>query len=52
MARTRVAVPEKSVSFYEALGFEKRRKLPIRGEAINIPLPPGRCEVLYLVADT
>jgi lactoylglutathione lyase len=31
----RITDPEKSVGFYEALGFEKRRELPIRDEAIN-----------------
>jgi lactoylglutathione lyase len=32
----RITNPERSVAFYEALGFEKRRELPIRDEAINI----------------
>jgi lactoylglutathione lyase len=32
----RITDPDKSVSFYEALGFEKRRELPIRDEAVNI----------------
>jgi lactoylglutathione lyase len=31
----RVTDPERSVGFYEALGFEKRRELPIREEAVN-----------------
>jgi lactoylglutathione lyase len=31
----RITDPERSVAFYEALGFEKRRELPIRDEAIN-----------------
>jgi lactoylglutathione lyase len=31
----RITDPEKSVAFYEALGFEKRRELPIREEAMN-----------------
>ena len=31
----RVSEPERSVAFYEALGFEKRRELPIREEAVN-----------------
>jgi lactoylglutathione lyase len=31
----RVTDPEKSVAFYEALGLEKRRELPIRDEAVN-----------------
>jgi lactoylglutathione lyase len=32
----RITNPERSVAFYEALGFEKRRELPIRDEAVNI----------------
>jgi lactoylglutathione lyase len=31
----RITDPERSVAFYEALGFETRRELPIRDEAIN-----------------
>jgi lactoylglutathione lyase len=31
----RITDPEQSVAFYEALGFEKRRELPIREEAVN-----------------
>src|SRR5215211_7469678 len=31
----RITDPAKSIAFYEALGFEKRRELPIRDEAIN-----------------
>jgi lactoylglutathione lyase len=31
----RVTDPERSITFYEALGLEKRRELPIRDEAIN-----------------
>jgi lactoylglutathione lyase len=31
----RVTDPERSIAFYEALGLEKRRELPIREEAIN-----------------
>jgi lactoylglutathione lyase len=39
----RVADPERSVAFYEALGFEMRRELPIRDEAVNYFLGiPGR----------
>ena len=30
----RITDPERSIAFYEALGFEKRRELPIREEAI------------------
>ncbi len=32
----RITDPAASVAFYEALGFEKRRELPIRDEAVNI----------------
>ena len=39
----RVTDPEKSVAFYEALGLEMRRKLPIRDEAMNYFLGiPGK----------
>ncbi len=31
----RVTDPERSIAFYEALGMERRRELPIRDEAIN-----------------
>lgn len=31
----RITDPKKSQKFYEALGLEKRRELPIRDEAIN-----------------
>ena len=31
----RITDPEASVAFYEALGLEKRRELPIREEAMN-----------------
>ena len=31
----RVTNPDRSIAFYEALGFEKRRELPIRDEAVN-----------------
>lgn len=31
----RVTDPQRSVAFYEALGLEKRRELPIGGEAVN-----------------
>ena len=47
----RITDPERSVAFYEALGFEKRRELPIRDEAVNIFLGlPGdgdRLELTY-----
>jgi lactoylglutathione lyase len=39
----RITDPDASISFYEALGFERRRELPIRDEAINYFLGvPGR----------
>jgi lactoylglutathione lyase len=39
----RITDPDRSVAFYEALGFEKRRELPIREEAINYFLGvPGK----------
>jgi len=39
----RVGNPERSIAFYEALGFEKRRELPIGDEAVNYFLGvPGR----------
>ena len=31
----RIGDIDRSVAFYEALGFEKRRELPIRDEAVN-----------------
>jgi lactoylglutathione lyase len=31
----RITDPERSLAFYGALGFEKRRELPIRDEAVN-----------------
>jgi lactoylglutathione lyase len=39
----RITDPEKSLAFYEALGLEKRRELPIREEAVNYFLGvPGK----------
>lgn len=39
----RITDPEKSIAFYEALGLEKRRELPIRDEAMNYFLGvPGK----------
>jgi lactoylglutathione lyase len=47
----RITDPDRSVTFYEALGFEKRRELPIRDEAINIfmglPGDDDRLELTY-----
>src|SRR6266508_5486716 len=43
----RITDPERSIAFYEALGFEKRRELPIRDEAVNYFLGiPGHEEVV------
>ena len=39
----RITDPDRSIAFYEALGLEKRRELPIREEAVNYFLGvPGR----------
>jgi lactoylglutathione lyase len=47
----RITDPDASVEFYEALGFEKRREMPIREEAINIfmglPGDGDRLELTY-----
>jgi lactoylglutathione lyase len=42
----RIGDPERSIAFYEALGFEKRRELPIPEEAVNYFLGiPGRMDL-------
>jgi lactoylglutathione lyase len=39
----RITDPARSLAFYEALGLEKRRELPIRDEAVNYFLGvPGK----------
>ena len=39
----RISDPDRSIAFYEALGLERRRELPIRDEAVNYFLGvPGR----------
>jgi lactoylglutathione lyase len=39
----RVTDPERSIAFYEAVGLERRRELPIRDEAVNYFLGvPGK----------
>src|SRR3712207_1775448 len=47
----RIGDVDRSVSFYEALGFEERRRLPIREEAINVfmglPGDGDRLELTY-----
>jgi lactoylglutathione lyase len=41
----RITDPERSIAFYEALGLEKRRELPIRDEAVNYFLGvPGEAQ--------
>ena len=32
----RITDPDRTIAFYRALGFEERRRLPIRDEAMNI----------------
>lgn len=39
----RITDPKRSIAFYEALGLEQRRELPIRDEAVNYFLGvPGK----------
>jgi lactoylglutathione lyase len=41
----RITDPERSIAFYEALGLERRRELPIRDEAVNYFLGvPGQSQ--------
>jgi lactoylglutathione lyase len=45
----RIGDIDRSVSFYEKLGFEERRRMPIRDEAINVFMGlPGEDPVLEL----
>ena len=45
----RIGDIDRSVAFYEALGFEERRRKPIRDEAINVWLGlPGDADRLEL----
>ena len=45
----RITDVERSVAFYKALGFEERRRMPIRDEAINVFMGlPGAGEQLEL----
>jgi lactoylglutathione lyase len=45
----RIADIDRSVAFYTALGFEERRRMPIREEAINVFLGlPGAGDQLEL----
>jgi lactoylglutathione lyase len=47
----RIGDIDRSVTFYEALGFEERRRMPIRDEAINVfmglPGDGDRLELTY-----
>ena len=47
----RITDIDRSVAFYEALGFEDRRRMPIRDEAINVfmglPGDSDRLELTY-----
>jgi lactoylglutathione lyase len=47
----RITDVERSVAFYTALGFEERRRMPIRDEAINVfmglPGDDDRLELTY-----
>jgi lactoylglutathione lyase len=49
----RIAEIDRSVAFYEALGFEEKRRMPIRDEAINVFMslpddgPEPRLELTY-----
>ena len=47
----RITEIDRSVAFYEALGFEERSRLPIRDEAINVfmglPGDGNRLELTY-----
>ena len=45
----RIGDIDRSVAFYEALGFEERRRMPIRDEAINVFMGlPGDADRLEL----
>jgi len=47
----RIGDIDRSVEFYETLGFEENRRMPIGEEAINVfmglPDDPGRLELTY-----
>lgn len=45
----RIVDPDRSIAFYEALGFEERGRFPVREEAVNIFLGlPGQDDQLEL----
>ena len=46
----RITDPERSIAFYEALGLEKRRELPIREEAMNALTVENMAETLEKLA--
>jgi lactoylglutathione lyase len=52
----RIAEIDRSVAFYEALGFEETRRVPIRDEAINVfmgfPGDGDRLELTFNVGRT
>ncbi len=54
----RITDIDRSVTFYEALGFEEKRRMPIRDEAINVFMglpddgPEPRLELTYNVGRT
>ena len=49
----RIGDIDRSVAFYEALGFEERRRMPIREEAINVFMGvPGDGDRLELTYNT
>jgi len=54
----RITDIDRSIAFYEALGFEERRRAPIRDEAINVFMslpddgPEPRLELTYNIGRT
>jgi catechol 2,3-dioxygenase-like lactoylglutathione lyase family enzyme len=52
---SRITDPERSIAFYDALGFEKHRELPIRDEAVNsflgLPGDSDQLELTYNLHD-
>lgn len=54
----RISDIDRSVAFYEALGFEEKRRMPIRDEAVNVFMglpddgPEPRLELTFNVGHT